>query len=256
MTTFPGTETPGQIKVCKAGGTGVTGPFTFNITSSGLIAGDQVATSATLNPGQCAIVLMRTTSSTSIATLTVTEVARAGFAVSSIVRSQFGATTTFTGPSTAMVSENTFHGGVLTFNNSLSATPNFGLGQAAFPGTETPGQGKVCKSSTSPAGLFTFNITTSGTVLTDQVAPTVTIGAGQCAIVFIRTVSNTSVATLTVTEVVPSGQTVTSIVRSVFGSTTTLTGTNVATLQENIFHGGVLTFNNALSPVVAGGHRP
>jgi hypothetical protein len=189
------------------------------------------------------------------ATVTVTETVPAGaaFQVGSITRIQSGTTSTINGTATATVSENTFHGGVLTYNNIASATTNFGLGQATYPGTETPGQAKVCKHSTSPAGLFTFNITATGTVAGDQVAPTITIGAGQCAIIFIRTLTNLTPAVLTVTEVVPGGMTVTSIVRIQSGTTTTITGTNVATVSENTFHGGVLTYTNS-NLVVAGGH--
>ncbi|MBA3406184.1 MAG: hypothetical protein H0U13_16130 [Gemmatimonadaceae bacterium] len=249
---FPGTETPGQGKVCKASAPSPSGLYTFNITASGTVAGDEVAPTIAIGPGQCAIVFRRTVSNSSFATLTVTEVVPAGQTVVSIVRTQFGTTTTITGQNFATLSENVFHGGILTFNNALVTTPppspNFGLGQTTA--TETPGQGKVCKGAApSPAGLYTFNITASGTVAGDEVAPTISIGPGQCAIVFRRTVSNSSFATLTVTEVVPAGQTVVSIVRTQFGQTTTITGQNFATLSENVFHGGILTFNNAVTTV-------
>lgn len=253
LTTYPGTETPGHAKLCKNINS-PAGTYNFTISASGLVAGDQVATTASLQPGQCAIIFIRTVSNTSLATLTVTETVPVGatFQVGSITKLQFGVTTTVTGTATTTISENTFHGGVLTYNNVVSATPNFGLGSAPYPGTETPGQAKVCKHAASPAGLYTFNISAAGTIAGDQVASTISIGPGQCAIVFIRTTANTSLATLTVTEVVPAGMAVTSIVKIQFGVTTTLLGVSSATISENFFHGGVLTFTNAL--ILAASH--
>ncbi len=245
LTAFPGTETPGQIKVCKAG-SGLSGTFNFTITSTGVTGTDQVATAASLAPNTCAIVFIRTASNLTNATLTITETPTVGFSLTNIVRIQSGTTSTINGTNVVTISENTFHGGVVTFNNAVSAVANFGLGQVPYPGTETPGQIKVCKHASSPAGLFTFNITATGTVAGDQVAPTISIAAGQCALVFTRTAATLANATLTVTEVVPSGMAVSSIVRIQSGTTTTLTATAVATISENFFHGGVLTYTNAV----------
>ncbi|MBA3340442.1 MAG: hypothetical protein H0W30_01185 [Gemmatimonadaceae bacterium] len=245
-TPYPGTQQAGRAVVCKHESS-PAGTYTFNIAVSGSVTGDQHTSTATLQPGQCAIVFNRTTATTAPpATVTVNEVVPAGatYQVSNV--SAVGTSGAASTATHGTVTPNWFHGGVITFTNVVSATPNFGLGSAPYPGTETPGQAKVCKHAASPAGLYTFNISAAGTIAGDQVASTISIGPGQCAIVFIRTTANTSLATLTVTEVVPAGMAVTSIVKIQFGVTTTLLGVSSATISENFFHGGVLTFTNAL----------
>src|SRR5689334_12363551 len=57
----PTAVTPGQVILCKDASS-PAGTYTFNISATKTQAGDQVASAATLAPGQCTIVFNRATS--------------------------------------------------------------------------------------------------------------------------------------------------------------------------------------------------
>jgi len=117
LTPYPASPITSHVILCKDAAS-PPGSYGYAITASGIIAGDNVQVSATLNPGQCRIVFARTAFSNVTATLQITEVAAGGTVVQSITRTQFGSTATFSGPSpTITVSANSSHGGVVTYLN-------------------------------------------------------------------------------------------------------------------------------------------
>lgn len=68
--------TLGTVQVCKDGP--VIGAFTFTTTTSGTIVGDQVTGSISLHSGECGTVFFRATAGSPSASITVSEVPKAG----------------------------------------------------------------------------------------------------------------------------------------------------------------------------------
>jgi hypothetical protein len=78
-----------------------------------------------------------------------------------------------------------------------------------YPGTDVIGEGSVCKDASSPAGLYTFNVSVDLVLPGDIVASSVTLSPGECAIVYNRFVRPSSgpseVSYVFVTESIPGG---------------------------------------------------
>jgi hypothetical protein len=123
-TPYPSAVYPGHVILCKDSRS-PAGTYIFTGTATGgIVAGDVTPAVASLSPGQCKVVFLRTTHSATIASLTITESPVAGTVVSTITRTQLGATTVSSGPSpTIDVSVNSSQGAVVTYYNVAAPPP-------------------------------------------------------------------------------------------------------------------------------------
>jgi hypothetical protein len=183
----------GHVVLCKAGN--VAGTFNFNILAVGTVGTDIVKSATSLAAGSCDTVFVRVQAGQAAATITITEdlVANAttflqGVTVNGAVAATVGAG--------VVVTANITDDKVVVFTN---ANATVGATVAYHP-NPSPGVVTLCKSANSPAGTFTFHVTGLATVATDQIVSDVTLTAGTCKVIFIRTVPQLVGATLTVTE--------------------------------------------------------
>lgn len=118
-----------------------------------------------------------------------------------------------------------------------------------YPGTRVAGEVSVCKDASSPAGAYTFTVSAANAQEGDMVTSSVTLAPGQCSIVYnrvIRRFSNSRVANITITEVIPGGATYR--LDRVFTDddltgSRTVAGPSV-TVGANAHHGGYANFFN------------
>ena len=187
--------------LCKAGN--VAGTFTFNVLATGLIASDVVKSTLNLAAGSCDTIFTRVEVGALAATLTVTESIAANattflqnVTVNGVVTATVGAgvvvTTNFPAPTKTVV--------------FVNAAASVGATLAYHPMTRTPGVIHLCKApAPGVSGTFNFTILAIGTVATDQILTNVSIAAGQCKVIFIRSVTQLLPATLTIFEAVSLG---------------------------------------------------
>jgi hypothetical protein len=117
----PATQRFDQAKFCKDASS-PAGTYTATISASNTQAGDQVAASATLSPGECTIIFNRTDHTTSynnFALVTITEVVAGGasYRVRNVAVNDFDGAR-FTG-ATATVKVNGYHGAVANYTNEV-----------------------------------------------------------------------------------------------------------------------------------------
>ena len=228
--------------LCK-GGT-VAGTFTFNVLPTGTIATDVVQSTTNLSAGSCDTVLTRVEVGPVAATLVITESIAAN-------ASTFLQNVTVNGVVTATVGS-----GVTVTTNYPAPTKTvvFVNAQAtvgatvAYNTNPTPGVVVVCKSHDSPRGTFNFTINAIGTVATDQVVSNITLTAGTCKTVFIRTVPQLVSASLTVTETINAGSlfVLDRIIKTTSSGKVVITGALGLVVTENATSNGgsVIVFVN------------
>jgi hypothetical protein len=188
------------VILCKAASS-PPGLFTFNVLAVGTIASDVVKSTVQLAAGSCDTVFVRVQAGPVAAAITITEslAANAGVFLQNVtVDGQVKATVGLG----VVVTQNLGPDRLVVFLNAQAAIG----GTVAFhPQAHTPGIIHLCKSPNSPAGTFTFNITALGLVASDQVVNQVTLTAGTCKVIFIRTQPQLVAATIAVTEQIDLG---------------------------------------------------
>lgn len=249
-TPYPGAVVPGQIALCKDASS-PAGTYFFSISATQTQSGDQVASGVTLNPSECAIIFNRVADGVgSLASLTITEFSpsNAQFRVDRIVVQEAGnlpGNGTFTGTPTVTVQASSYHGALVTYFNAPNTLPK----STPYPGTQNPGDVKVCKDASSPAGNYRFFFGFSNTAGGDKFPQSsLTLTPGQCAIVFQRFTAQATSASITITENVPFGSPfyVDHIIRTDQSGTISQAGPgNSITTTENFSTGSVVTFFNA-----------
>ena len=256
-TPYPASQQPDRAIVCKDASS-PAGTYTFSVSASPLLAGDQVASTATLAPGECAIVYNRTTTSASFTNVTIAEQIPQGasYQVNHVAVNDIDGPRNMPGPSVTL-KVNQYHGSTANYFNESTGTPPPGLPQPTpYPASQQPDKGIVCKDASSPAGTYTFSISANNTLAGDQVATSATLSPGQCAIVYIRGTSSASFSTVTSTEVIPqgAGYQVNHIAVNDIDGPRNVTGPTT-TLKVNKFHGSVADYFNeaAAAPPVPPG---
>ncbi len=130
----------------------------------------------------------------------------------------------------------------------VNAAATVGASVAYHPSSQTPGVVHLCKSLDSPPGTFDFTVNAVGAVATDQVTSNVSLTAGTCKVIFIRTVPQLVGATLTVTETIALGSlfVLDKVVRVNSSGTAFLTGAGGVVVTENASPNGgsLLVFVN------------
>lgn len=243
-TSYPATVQAGRTILCKDASS-PAGSYTFSISANPTDGGDQVATTAVLAPGECAIVFNRTNLVTTVSTVTITEqiAQNATYRINHIGATDFEGTKSVAGP-TVTVKVNVYHGATVNYYNEV--VPAGGLPTSTpYPGSPSPSQETVCKDASSPAGSYTFNVSAANRVDGDQVATTATLQPGQCATVYLRTAINTAVTNITTTEVIPQAATyqLNHIAVNDPDGPRNVSGPSV-TLRVNSYHGAIATYFN------------
>jgi hypothetical protein len=235
---YPGNPQPGQITVCKATGS-PAGTYHFSVSASGSIAGDQMTSAVTLSPGQCTVVFERTTGGTALVSVTVAEVIPSGatFHLDHVDARDYNGTRTVSGPSVTL-DINQYHAGLANF---------FNIANPPGPGT---GHVILCKSQSSPVGLFTFHVTAVGTIASDVIKQNVSLRAGSCDTVFVRVTAGPIAAAVTITESVAANASVFLQNVLVDGKATATVGAGVVVTQ-NLTPDRVVVFVNASATVGA-----
>jgi hypothetical protein len=249
-TPYPGAQVPGQVVLCKALSS-PSGTYFFNISTTQTQSGDQTASFVQLTPGECAIIFNRVADGVGLmASVTITESVsnNSSFQVDHIATEEpanLGGNRTITGTPTVTVRASSYHGALVTYFNAPNTLPRM----TSYPGTQNPGDVKVCKAASSPAGSYSFFFNFSNTAGGDKFPQSnLTLSPGQCAIVFQRFTPQATSASVTITENIPfgAGFFVDHIVRADESGTITQSGPgNSITTTENASTGSVVTFFNA-----------
>lgn len=118
---YPGTKVTGEVSVCKDASS-PAGSYSFTVSASNAQPGDMIAPSATVSPGQCAIVYNRQVrvGHSNFASVTVTEIIPSGatYRLASVFTDEdFVGPRTQAGPSVTINFVNTYHGGYANFMN-------------------------------------------------------------------------------------------------------------------------------------------
>jgi hypothetical protein len=239
---------PGHVVLCKAGN--VAGTFNFKITAIGTITGDVVKAATTLAAGSCDTVFIRAKAGPVAATITITESLAANASVFLQNVTVNGALTATVGAA-VVVTQNVGPVKVVVFTNARATVGT----TVAYQPARTPGHVHLCKSSDSPPGTFNFTVNAIGTVATDQVVSNVSLTAGTCKVIFIRTVPQVVSATITVTENLAVGSLIVldRIVRVTSTGTAVSTGSLGVVVTENLLTNGgslVTFFNKRISLVL------
>lgn len=240
-------QVPDQAVVCKdASSPG--GPYTFSISATSRVGGDNLTTSATLSPGECATVYTRTTSSATFTNVMITEQIPQGasYQVNHVAVNDIDGPRNITGTPSVTVKVNQYHGATANYFNEATQPGQLPM-IIPFTTTQQPGKGIVCKDGSSPVGRYTFDIQTDNTLPGDQSASSVTLDQGQCAIVYIRGTSSPAFSTVTSTEVIPSGagyQVNHIAVNDIDGPRNVNGPTTTTTLKVNQYHGSVANYFN------------
>jgi len=229
----PLTYSGDQLKLCKDA-TSPLGTYSFNITAFNTQAGDQMASTVTLSPGQCVIVFNRTGTSQpgDYAYVTVTEHVPQGanYYVDHIEYASNKGNNTYQNINTFQVEINSFHGATLNFVNREQ---HHDIAEA--------GNGQVIVCKEGPAGTTATFTTSVQTMLTGDVLNTpVNVNAGECASVYMR-VHGVN-ATVTVTEAALPGTTLTGA--TVNGATAVVTNRSVTVTANVLTAGSVIVFHN------------
>jgi hypothetical protein len=119
----------------------------------------------------------------------------------------------------------------------------------AYPSQVYRGHIILCKSAASPPDHYTYTITATGTIGGDITQNTALLNAGQCRVVFVRSVESVGNVTLTITENVGSVYAVGSITRQQLGGgPQNFPGPSpTIEVQANSDFGAVVTYNNVHS---------
>jgi hypothetical protein len=224
---------PNEAIVCKDASSPL-GSYTFSISASPLLAGDQAATSVTLVPGQCAIVYNRTASVLlTITYVTITEQIPEGalYRVNHVSVTDRQGGRDLPGPSVTL-EVNGFHGGLANYYN-----------EGVLPVSAGAGEIRLCKAG-QVSGTFNFNVTALGTIASDVITNHVTLAAGSCATVFVRAQAGPVAATVIVTEALAANAETYLKNVTVNGQAVVIVGAGVAVQQDN-GPGKVLVFVNA-----------
>jgi hypothetical protein len=182
---------PGQVILCKDASSPL-GSYSFSISATARQPGDQVASSATLSPGQCAIVYNQPTSvSLAVTYVTITEdiPADAAYRVNHVSVTDKEGGRDLPGPSITL-QVNGWHGGLANYYNEGALAVSVGAGEV-----------RLCKSG-QVSGTFDFLVTAAGTIASDQIKNTVTLASGSCATVFLRTEAGPVAATVVIRETI------------------------------------------------------
>ena len=235
----PASQTPDQVKLCKDAAS-PAGSYNFTVSASNTLTGDQVASAATLTPGQCMIVFNRVHHSTigQFANVTVSETVpqAAAYRVKEVRVNDIGGARAVTGTNSVTVQVNGIHGAVVDYvNEPVIVNPP--------PITASNGQVILCKAG--PFDRFAiFDITIVGLGQGDMSVEGASIPSGLCVTIFQRNQTHGSAATLLISERPLSNTTLTSV--TVNGSAATVVNRGV-TVTQNFGEGKVIVFTNSPS---------
>lgn len=138
--------------------------------------------------------------------------------------------------------------------NGADALPTIPSPTTYSPTTTTPNQVKLCKDASSPAGTYTFTISSDNSQAGDQVGQSAVLLPGQCTIIFNRTGHTYHSGTFTLvylTEVIPVGASYR--VKYVegsdrFGSGRVNPPIGRFSVAVNGYHGAVVNYANEVVP--------
>jgi hypothetical protein len=224
---------PAQAILCKDASSPL-GSYSFTISATNRQPGDQVASSATLSPGECALIYNQPSSvNLAFTSITITEVIPAGATYSlnhvSVTDREGGRDEA--GPSVTL-HVNGWHGGLANYYN-----------QGILAAGVQAGEVRLCKSG-QVAGTFDFLVTAVGTIASDQIKNTVTLASGSCATVFLRTEAGPVAATVVVRETIAATADTHLEGVTVDGQAAATVGAAV-TVQQNLEPGKLVVFINA-----------
>ncbi len=230
----PLTYSGDQLKLCKDASS-PAGTYSFNISAFNTKPGDQMASNATLSPGQCVIVFNRTGTSQAgdYAYVTVTEHVPQGasYYVDHIEYASNKGNNTYENTNTFQTEINSFHGATLNFVNR--PTNPLEHGPAAN------GEVIVCKEG--PAGTSGTFTTSVQTMLTGDVLDSpITLAAGSCHTVYTR--AHGVDATVRVTETPGPGTVLEGA--TVNGVQVGVTNNTVQVIANRLKPGSVIAFHN------------
>jgi len=142
LRSYPGTKVEGEVSVCKDASS-PAGTYTFNISAANTHAGDLVATTVTISPGQCSIVYNRIARALGVSPfsdITITESipGNATYRLNRVISDEdFKGPATSAGPSVT-VKANSHHGAYADYfnvaNNVTPPSPLINLGGAGAAG--------------------------------------------------------------------------------------------------------------------------
>lgn len=280
---YPGSAEVSRATLCKDASS-PAGSYNFTISASPQLAGDQVAPSVDLSPGECKIVYNRTTNSQQFTNVTYTENIPQGSAyqVNHIAVNDFDGPRDVSG-TTVTLKVNQYHGALANYFNEAAPHPDGtpappppapapapppppapappppppAPAPAPAPAPPPPppggsgnGEVKLCKSANSPSGTFRFTATAVGTIASDVVTSNVSLTAGSCATVFLRSQVGPLAATVTIRETLDANGTVFLSGVTVNGASAATVGAGVVVQQD---HGPskIVVFINANATVGA-----
>ncbi len=214
-TPYPGAPTQGSATVCKDASS-PAGSYNFTFSATGLLPGDQVASAATLQPGQCALIYLRATSSLSNTNITFTETIPQGasFTLNHVAVNDQDGPRSVAGPGVTL-KVNSGHGAIATYFNEAAVVVG-------------PRQVTVCKAG-QVHGSFNFTAVATGTIGTDALTSTFSLFSGGCQVIFLRPIPGLASASITIAEVANVGTTLNGV--TVNGSAATVVGAAVVVSQ-------------------------
>jgi hypothetical protein len=114
---YPGVADANKASICKDASS-PAGTYTYTVSATGLLSGDLIASSASVQPGQCALVYLRTTTSPAFTSVTMTEVIAQGasYTLDHVAVNDPDGPRNLAGPGVTL-KVSSFHGAVATYFN-------------------------------------------------------------------------------------------------------------------------------------------